>query len=89
MTARIPASCFDTATPPRSQALVGNGRLGGNERTSAFQIQFERPPKRMKSPIVRMTPLITGFPSTGRTTIRSSAIPPTNAIRIVSAKAPQ
>ena len=55
VTARIPASCFDTATPPRSQALVGNGRLGGNERTSAFQIQFERPPKRMKSPIVRIT----------------------------------
>ena len=62
MTARIPASCFETATPPRSQALVGNGRLGGNERTSAFQIQFERPPKRMKSPIVRMTPLITRLP---------------------------
>ena len=62
VTARIPASCFETATPPRSQALVGNGRLGGNERTSAFQIQFERPPRRMKSPIVRMTPLITRLP---------------------------
>ena len=43
----------------------------------------------MKSPIVRMTASITGFPSTGRTTIRSSAIPPTNAIRSVSANAPQ
>ena len=72
-----------------SQALVGNGRLGGNERTSAFQIQFERPPNRMKSPIVRITIVSTGPPSTGLMTIRSSATPPTKAITSVSANATQ
>jgi hypothetical protein len=88
-TMRIPTSCFEIATPPRSHALVGNGRSGGNERTSAFQIQFERPPSRMKRPIVRITAVITGPPSTRRTIVRSSAIPPANAIRSVSANATQ
>ena len=85
----MPRSCFETATPPMSHVLVGKGRFGGNDRTCAFQIQFERPPKRMKRPIVRMTAVTTGEPSTGRTMIRSSATPPTNAIRRVSAKAAQ
>ena len=89
MTRRIPTSCFEIATPPTSQASVGNGRLGGNERTSAFQIQFVRPPSMMKSPIVRITTVTTGLPSTGRMIVRSSAMPPTNAITSVSAKAGQ
>jgi hypothetical protein len=43
----------------------------------------------MKSPIVRITTVTNGLPSTGRMMVRSSAIPPTKAISSVSGKAAQ
>ena len=43
----------------------------------------------MKRPIVRITTVTTGLPSTGRMIVRSSATPPANAISSVSGNATQ
>jgi len=86
-TPNVPTSWVEIVTPPMSWVVFGNGL--SNALTSAPQIQPVIALIAIRSPIVTMTITISGRRSTGRMTTRSTATPPANAIRSVSANAGQ
>ena len=86
-TAMMPRSWIEKATPATWIGRVENGLL--KERTCAPQIHADAPLKTSASPSVTITIVSTDAFSTGRITVRSSAIPPPNAIRHVSRNAGQ
>jgi hypothetical protein len=74
-------------TPPTTTVPPENP-LGKN-CTCGDQIHAARALKTTSSPIVTMTTLRTGAPSTGRIAARSTAMPPTNERTIVATNAVQ
>ena len=86
-TAMLPRSWIENATPAILIGRVENAF--GSERVSELQNQRAAPSTTKNSPSVTITIVSTDAFSTGRISVRSTAIPPANAIAHVSANAGQ